>query len=366
MTSLFNHYSRKLLLAAVFVFGLFTIGNAQVTVSFSSLSSSGDEDAGANLPVLFIDGNVSVPTTVAVANNVSGTAILGTDFDLIDADTIIDIPAGIYDGTNDTAIDLVSITSDPIVEADETIILTLSAPTGDASLGATTTHTYTITNDDTAVVTIADVSGAENGGPITVTVLLDNAVDGGFDVGVSTADGTATIGDNDYVAVTNQTLSFAGAASETETFTITLGGDDKVEIDETIAVSLSNLVPATVASGNINVSDGAEITISNDDSATVTIADASGNEDDGVIELTVTLDKEVDGGLTVDISTVDGTATIGDNDYTAVSNQTLTFSGTVGETETFNVSPTADSVIEPNENLSISMSNAIATTVDVA
>ncbi|MCV6630285.1 MAG: gliding motility-associated C-terminal domain-containing protein, partial [Flavobacteriaceae bacterium] len=219
---------------------------------------------------------------------------------------------------------------------------------------------------DSATVTIADVSGAENGGPITVTVLLDNAVDGGFDVDVSTADGTATIGDNDYVAVTNQTLSFSGAASETETFTITLGGDDKVEIDETIAISLSNLVPTTIASGNINVSDGAEITISNDDSATVTIADASGNEDDGVIELTVTLDKEVDGGFTVNISTADGTATIGDNDYTAVTNQTLTFSGTVGETETFNVSPTADSVIEPDENLSISMSNAIAATVDVA
>ena len=47
------------------------------------------------------------------------------------------------------------------------------------------TATVTVQNDDSAAVTIADVSVAENvaGGTATVTLSLDNAVQGGFRCG---------------------------------------------------------------------------------------------------------------------------------------------------------------------------------------
>ncbi|VAW42368.1 hypothetical protein MNBD_GAMMA01-1128, partial [hydrothermal vent metagenome] len=81
----------------------------------------------------------------------------GVDFMAFGSPLVVNIPAGIYDGTTATAITIpaLAIIDDALVEADETIILTLSTPTGDLALGDTngdattnTTHTYTITNDD--------------------------------------------------------------------------------------------------------------------------------------------------------------------------------------------------------------------------
>ena len=63
---------------------------------------------------------------------------------------------------------------------------------------------------------------------------------------VSTADGTATLADSDYTAVTGQTLTFVGTPGELQTFTVTPTGDTTVEADETLSVSMSIVVPAEV------------------------------------------------------------------------------------------------------------------------
>jgi hypothetical protein len=257
----------------------------------------------------------------------------------------------------------ITLSGDSTVEVDETLTLTLSGATGTSVTIGDATGTGTITNDDAATVTIADVTVNENAGTATVTLALDNAVDGGFDVDVSTADGTATTADSDYTAVVSATETFAGTAGETQSFDITLGGDTKVEADETISVSMSGLVPVTVSSGNITITDTATVTITNDDSATVTIADVAGNEDDGAITVTVTLDNAVDGGFDVDVSTTDGTATLANSDYTAVTNQTLTFAGTASESQTFTITPTSDVTAEANETVLVLMSNLVPVTV---
>ena len=170
-----------------------------------------------------------------------------------------------------------------IIEGDETFTVGLSA--SGASVSATSTATGTITNDDSAAVTIADASASE-GDAITFTVSLDKAVSGGFTVTPSFTDGTATAG-TDYSENT-AALSFAGTAGETST-----------------------------ATG----------TITNDDSAAVTIADASASEGDA-ITFTVTLDKAVEGGFTVTPRFRDDTATSG-TDYTA-NTSALSFAGTAG------------------------------------
>ena len=71
-------------------------------------------------------------------------------------------------------------------------------------------------------MTIADVSVTENvaGGTATVTLSLDNAVQGGFAVDVFTDNGTATAAGSDYTAISGQTVSFAGTAREIETVTV--------------------------------------------------------------------------------------------------------------------------------------------------
>ncbi|MGJ3230774.1 MAG: Calx-beta domain-containing protein [Oceanicaulis sp.] len=254
----------------------------------------------------------------------------------------------------------VTIAQDAISEGSEDFTVTLSGASN-ATIGDDEA-TGTITDDDAASVTIADVSADEDDGAVTVTATLDAAVQGGFTVDVSTADGTATTADSDYTAVTAQTLTFAGTAGETQTFTVTPGADSKLEADETLTVSMSNL---TGAAGTVAITDTAEVTLTNDDMATVTIADVSGNEDDGAITLTATLDNPVAGGFTVDVSTADGTATTADSDYSAVTAQTLTFAGTAGETETFTVTPTSDVTPEDDESLTVSLGNLAGTTLPV-
>ena len=236
------------------------------TVAFDTTSSSGAESvSSANLAVIL---SAISSQTVTVGYSVTGGTATGSGTDYTLADGTLTFIAG------DTSenITISSIVADAILESNETVTVTISSPTN-ATLGTNTIHTYTIINDDAAAVTIADVSGNENDGAITVTATLDNAVQGGFTVDVSTLDGTATTGDSDYSAVTNQTLTFSGTASETQTFTIIPTGDTKLEANETLTLSQSNLA-ATILS--VTITDGATVTIDNDDFvATVGTDDAS-------------------------------------------------------------------------------------------
>jgi len=63
-------------------------------------------------------------------------------------------------------------------------------------------------------------------------------------VNFATADGTATVADNDYV-LTNGVITFAPGESN-KTITVFVNGDTKVEADETFFVTLSNPTNATI------------------------------------------------------------------------------------------------------------------------
>ena len=138
--------------------------------------------------------------------------------------------------------------SDTKLEADETLTLSLGSVSR-SGITISDTGTVTFQNDDSAAVTIADVSVAENvaGGTATVTLSLDNAVQGGFAVDVSTSDGTATVAGSDYTAISGQTLSFVGNAGETETVTVTLNNDAIAEGDEALTLGMSNLASTSLS-----------------------------------------------------------------------------------------------------------------------
>ncbi|WBL41506.1 MBG domain-containing protein [Algoriphagus halophytocola] len=282
-----------------------------------------------------------------------GTATAGSDY--IASSGTLSFAVGESNKTVD-----ISITGDEVLEPDETLTLTLSNPTGTNVSITDASGIGTILNDDAAAVTIADVSVIESDGNAIISAVLDHAVQGGFTVDVSSADGTATVADNDYSPIAGQTLTFTGSAGEVQTFQVPITDDSKVEIDETVSLTMNNLSGTSLV---IDIIDAATLTISNDDQASVTIADVSGKEDDGAITVTLTLDNAVDGGFDVNVSTADGTATTSDSDYTAVTAQTLTFAGTSGETQTFIVTPTVDAIPESDETVIISMSNLLPTSV---
>jgi Ca2+-binding RTX toxin-like protein len=68
-------------------------------------------------------------------------------------------------------------------------------------------------------------------------------------VTVNTADGTATLADQDYQAVTNLVLTFQPGDPLTQKVTVFVTGDTTFEPDETFFVTLSNVSGATIASG---------------------------------------------------------------------------------------------------------------------
>ncbi|WP_305982873.1 BspA family leucine-rich repeat surface protein [Roseivirga thermotolerans] len=322
-------------------------------VSFNTTAQSSTESVTSSSIVVNLDqAGLSAAT---VDYTVSGTATGGVDYTLVNG--TLSFAAGELSKTID-----LTIVDDALIEENETVVITLSNASG-ASLGTNTVFTYTIVNND-AQVTIEDVSQFEDGESFLITATLEGTIEGGFTVDLSTADGTATVADEDYTAVSGATLTFSGTDGETQQLDIAPGVDSKLEADETFTVSLSNLAGTTA---NVVITDQAVLTIKNDDAAAVTLADASGNEGDGAITVTATLDNAVQGGFTVEVNTADGTATLADSDYTAVAGKTLTFAGTAGETQTFTVTPTNDLIIEANETLTVSMSKlSTALGVDIS
>ena len=104
------------------------------------------------------------------------------------------------------------LTDDNVVEATETFLASLNVTTvlDGRSLDDSDTGVGMITDNDTAAVTVGDVTATE-GGNLVFTVSLNNAVQGGFDVDGSFTDGTA---DGSDYANALQTVSFAGNAGE--------------------------------------------------------------------------------------------------------------------------------------------------------
>ena len=213
----------------------------------------------------------------------------------------------------------------------------------------------------TATLRIANVSVNESSGMATVTVMVNEAISGGFSVdAMTTTGGSATAGE-DYTATT-ETLAFDGDANETQTFTVTILDDTIYEggesgTAETVMVSLDNLVLPPGAP-TVDYSATASIRITdNDYEVVLTITDVivreggTGTTASG----TVTLNAAVPDNFSVDISTADGSAIAGE-DYTATT-QTLNFVGIAGEPQTFSVPITNDTTPEFPETLTVSLSN---------
>ena len=252
------------------------------------------------------------------------TATEGTDYDE-------NTTALSFTGTKgETKTFIVSTTEDAVLEADETFTVGLSV--SNSGVTSTDTGTGTINNDDSAAVTIADAN-ADEGDGITFTVTLSEAVQGGLTVTPDFTDVTAVEG-TDYDENTTA-LTFAGTANETQTFTVDTTEDTVVEANETFTVSLA--VSDAPTGTTVTATDTGTGTINNDDSAEVTVNDASAAEGSD-ITFTVTLDAAVQGGLTVTPDFTDVTAVEG-TDYDE-NTTALSFTGTANETKTFTVSTT--------------------------
>jgi hypothetical protein len=210
------------------------LGNTEI-VSIAKVNDAAEPATDGKFR-LTVSGGPSL-TNTNISYSVAGTATSGSDYAALTGTVLI--PAGA--AAADIDIDVVD---DVIVEATETVVIELgSSDNADISIDSLhDTASLNITDNDTAVYTINDVSANESAGTLTFTISVSNAVDIPVTVDVTYTDQSATgasggVGadyDNDADQVT-----FTAQDTSDKTVTVAITNDAISETDETFRASLS-------------------------------------------------------------------------------------------------------------------------------
>jgi predicted CxxxxCH...CXXCH cytochrome family protein len=198
----------------------YSIGEAGPTVTITATRTGGSS------------GTVGISYATS-----SGTATAGSDF------TTTNGTLSWSDGDTASKTFDIPITNDTAVEGNEDFTVTLSSPTGGASLGAPSSATITIVDNDVASAgTIALSASAysigEAGPTVTITATRTGGSSGAVGVTYATSDGTALAG-SDYTATSN-TLSWADGDTANKTFTVSIIDDAVADPNEVFTVALSS------------------------------------------------------------------------------------------------------------------------------
>jgi outer membrane protein assembly factor BamB len=206
--------------------------------------------------------------------------------------------------------------------------------------------------DPTPTVSINDVSVSEgNSGTTTLnfTVSLSFATSATVTVPWSTANGTATVADGDYVQVTGGSVTFNPGATS-QTLQVTVNGDTRWEPDETLLVNLGTPTNAT------NADNQGQGTILNDDGIPqISIDDvtqAEGNGGSGATPFLFTVSLSNPSSVTVGVTagTTNGTAiagVLGTGDFIGATSSVTFAPGVVSQS--FTVQVHGDTIVEPDE-----------------
>ncbi|WP_348529896.1 Calx-beta domain-containing protein, partial [Microcystis aeruginosa] len=324
------------------------------TITLAVAPSSVTEDGTTNLVYTFTRSGVTT-NALTVNYTLGGTATLNTDYTRTGTTNTVTFAAG-----SSTATVTVDPTADTTVESNETVALTLATGTG-YTVGTTTAVTGTITNDDTSVTLAVSPSSVTEDGTtnlvytFTRSGVTTNALTVNYTLG-----GTATL-NTDYTRTgTTNTVTFA-AGSSTATVTVDPTADTTVESDETVILTLATGTGYTV--GTTTAVTG---TITNDDvtlpSITLAVSPSSVTED-GTTNLVYTFTRS---GVTTNALTVNytlgGTATL-NTDYTRTgTTNTVTFAAN-SSTATVTVDPTADTTVESDETVILTLATGTGYTV---
>ncbi len=273
------------------------------------------------------------------------------------------------DGVTTQTITL-DVQGDTGFEPDEDFTVTLSAPTGGATI-SDATGTGTITNDDPApagTLDIDDVSHSEgdNGTTTTYTFTVTRSAGSagavGADYTISAPGGAGNASTDDFVAGAIFSGQIAFADGETsQTISIDVEGDVAFEPDEIFTVTLTN------PTGGAGIGDGSGTgTIVNDDlqppAGSVSIADVSiveGNA--GTSILTVTLTR-IAGTAAFDVNYATSNGGNPNNASATAGSDYVAASGTVSFAESQNIATISitingDVTPELDEEFTVTLSN---------
>jgi uncharacterized repeat protein (TIGR01451 family) len=314
------------------------------TLALSSATYSVNENAGPVTITVNRTGGSDCTAAVNYATS-NGSATAGSDYTTTNG--TLTFGPGVT-----TQSFTVPITDDSVFEGNETFNVTLSAPTGGATLGGPASAVVTIADNETQpALSIGNVTLSEgNSGTTAFTfpVILSGPSASIVTVNFATADGT-TVAPGDYAA-NSGVLTFTPGVT-LQNAVVQVVGDTTNEANEIFTVTLSTPSNATIATGT------GTGTIQNDDGVPTLSIDspsqAEGNSGTAPMNFSVTLSAISGQTVTVAYATADGTATAG-SDYTTTSG-TLTFAPGV-TTQTIAVPISGDTTFEPNETFTVTLS----------
>ena len=283
--------------------------------------------------------------------NTIGIATVGTaQDDVLDASQV-QIPMN--DQTTSTQV-TITINDDDVREGNEVFTVSLANADVDSALSGTVSFDVTITDEeDVPVLTIGDATVNEGAGTVDVIVTLTGQTVFGASVDYATLADTATEG-SDYTGVSGP-INFPANTTQaliTDTVTIVINDDGEQELNETFQVTLSNATGATIGDGS------ADVTITDNDLAQITIDDVSVSEGTGTVAVTVRKDIVTLVNVTVDLLTNAGTASATD-DFTPVLGETVTIPAGALST-VFNITLVNDALDELDETFTVDLSNESA------
>ena len=255
--------------------GTITDDDDAPTVSVADATAVNEGDDPKKTVDLSFTVSLSEASSLAVTApyTLTGTATGGSDYET-PASTSLSIAAGDNSGTIQ-----VKVKGDTLDEPDETIVVTLGAPTNAtvSTVEGEGTGTGTITDDDDAPTLSIDSpsvgEGDKGSADLTFKVTLTPA--SGMPVTVNYADaatGTATSGE-DYAAIKAGTLKFA-AGETSKKVAVSVTGDTTDEPDESVVLRLSAPTNAVFAEAATTI-DGEGTITDDDDGPTVAISAAT-------------------------------------------------------------------------------------------
>ncbi len=321
------------------------------SLQFSLSEFTQTESGGTAIISVTRTGGTSGAVSVTYAT-ADGTATAGEDYTAA---------GGTLSLANGEATGSFSLTllDDSTYEGDESVVLSLSQPTGGAVLGANASATLLIEDDDQTPAagvlsfSLGEFSAEEFDGSVTISVTREGGSSGTAQVDYATSDETATAG-IDY-EVASGTLTFAEGELSKD-FQVTLNDDGVYEGTETFRVTLSQAFGAVLGdNASVRVSLGDD----DDPPAAGALEFTQGNtqvdENGGSVTLSISRSGGSTGAVSVDYTTRDATA-IAESDYTFATGR-ISFADGETATKTFQIAILDDAILEGDESFQVTLSN---------
>jgi len=298
---------------------------------------------------------LSAPAAAAVnlsySTGAAGTATAGTDFVPVPAG-VVAIPVGAMSGFA-----RVVVNGDLIVETQETFTVTIVLQGGSPGTIVTSQALGQIINDDSAVLSVASAAQAEGNaaGTLSFIASLSRPVQGIISARIISSDDSA-VAPTDYGSI-NQLLNFASGVTSAA-FSVPTVGDLTVEPNERLLLVLSELSAPALLAASVSLSSAAITgTLNNDDSAAISITSPSqleGNSGSAAMAFVISISAPVQGAVSFNAASANGTATLANNDYQAASSA-LNFPSLSTSAQTLSVNIVGDLTVEPDENFTVDL-----------